>query len=102
MYVHLFNWPVSPSFIRMGGSGENNGIWGSLKFGGRLKIENIHLSITALERYGMEALKIDRNIERRIEKRHACSEQLKADSMKVNLKIMAATVFLSKQKRFCQ
>jgi hypothetical protein len=30
--VHLFNWAVSPSFIRMGGSGENNGIWGSLKF----------------------------------------------------------------------
>jgi len=34
------------------------------------------LSITVLERYGMEALKNDRNIERRIEKRHACSEEI--------------------------
>ena len=34
------------------------------------------MSITVLERYGMEALKIDRNIERRIEKRHACSEEI--------------------------
>ena len=76
MYVHLFNWPVSPSFTRMGGPGENNGIWGSLKFEGRLKIENIHLSITVLERYGMEALKIDPNMERRFEKRHACSEEI--------------------------
>jgi hypothetical protein len=29
-----------------------------------------------LERYGMKALKIDKNIERRIEKRHACSEEI--------------------------
>ena len=29
-----------------------------------------------IERYGMKALKIDQNIERRIEKRHACSEDI--------------------------
>jgi hypothetical protein len=29
-----------------------------------------------LERRGMKALKIDKNIERRIEKRHACSEEI--------------------------
>jgi hypothetical protein len=29
-----------------------------------------------LERYGMKALKIDNNIDRRIEKRHACSEEI--------------------------
>jgi hypothetical protein len=75
----------------MGGPGENNGIWGSLKFEGRLKIENIHLSITVLERYGMEALKIDQK---------KSFSQRKSDSMKVNLKIMVATVFLSRQKRF--
>lgn len=34
------------------------------------------LSITVLERDGMDALKIERNIERRIEKRHACSEEI--------------------------
>lgn len=36
----------------------------------------MHLSITVIERYGMDAVKIDRNIERRIEKRHACSEEI--------------------------
>ena len=30
----------------------------------------------ALERQGMKALKIDQNMERRIEKRHACSEAI--------------------------
>ena len=34
------------------------------------------MSITVLERYGMEALKIDPNMERRFEKRHACSEEI--------------------------
>ena len=29
-----------------------------------------------IERFGMEALKIDKNIERRIEKRHACSVEI--------------------------
>jgi hypothetical protein len=29
-----------------------------------------------IERYGMKALKIDKNIERRIEKRHTCSEEI--------------------------
>jgi hypothetical protein len=60
----------------MGGAGKNSGIWGGLTFLGRLKIENIHLSIMVLERYGMKALKIDKNIERRIEKRHTCSEEI--------------------------
>jgi len=32
--------------------------------------------ITTLERQEMKALKIDRNMERRIEKRHACSEAI--------------------------
>lgn len=35
---------------RMGGSGENNGIWGSLKFKGILKIENLHLPTMVLEK----------------------------------------------------
>lgn len=34
------------------------------------------MSIMVLERYGMNALKIGKNIERRIEKRHACSEDI--------------------------
>ena len=34
------------------------------------------MSKTILERHGMEAFKIDQNTERRIEKRHECSEEI--------------------------
>jgi hypothetical protein len=60
----------------MGKYGENNGIRASLTSLSKETKKSDQLSIIDLERDGMKAIQVDKDTERRIEKRYICSEDI--------------------------